>query len=69
MGALQTDDKGYFQVSLPEAGDYHLYVQSEISGLSEDEYREAHGGDFPVLHLALGENGPVTLARKPRPSQ
>ena len=72
LGSATTDDKGWFHATLTEAGDFHVYTsadQSMMAAQGEDEYLKAHQGDFPLIHVAFGDNPPLTLVRNPRPAQ
>lgn len=71
QGHASTNDKGSFRALLAEPGEYRVYVidADAASTVVDDEYMKAHQGDFPMVHVALGDNPSVTLARNPRPSQ
>jgi hypothetical protein len=72
LGSAVTDDKGRFHATLTEGGDFHVYTsadQSMMAAQGEDEYLQAHPGDFPLIHVALGDNPPLSLVRNARLAQ
>jgi len=44
-------------------------LQQQFFDEITDEYLKAHQGDFPLIHVAFGDNPPLTLVRNPRPAQ
>jgi hypothetical protein len=72
LGSATTDDKGWFHATLTEAGDFHVYTsadQNMMAAQGEDEYLKAHQGDFPLIHVAFGDNPPLSLVRNVRTAQ
>jgi len=66
-GYAVTDDKGNFRAILNEAGDYRVFAVNEdiVTAGDLDDYESAHLGDFPLVHVVLGDNPPVRLVRNP----
>jgi hypothetical protein len=60
-----SDSDGAIILDSAPAGDYHVYLPQERGGYFDDpDYRKAHANDFPLVHLAAGNNPPVTLRLK-----
>ena len=64
-GSAVTNENGNVRVTLPEAGDYHVFVidPNVPSVVGDDDYISAHMADFPMVRVALGANPPVKLVR------
>jgi protocatechuate 3,4-dioxygenase beta subunit len=72
QGFATTDAQGHFRAVMTDAGDYRVYVSTDLDAASlqtDDPFLKAHSGDFPVIHAAYGDNPPVRLVRNPSPAQ
>jgi len=57
-----TDSDGAVRCCSVPAGDYRVYLPREWGAHFDDpDYRKAHANDFPLVHLAAGDNPPVNL--------
>jgi hypothetical protein len=64
-GYATTDDKGNFHAMLAEAGDYRVFAldPDATPAFGDEDYLKAHLGDFPMIHVVLGDNPPLRLVR------
>ena len=64
---VTTDTDGVATVPLAPVGDYHIYLPAAEwmnASFDDSEYREAHAGDFPGVHLSPGSTTALTLPLK-----